>query len=255
MSFSKIGFACLLSASLGVGFNVWAAPHIEAISPATVDVSPDRVFAPLGFDDNDNSQIVLDGELGDTCYKLGPTVVRVDLDAHKIFVRQQAFYYPGGWCADVRIPYVQTVDLGILKAGQYEVLVEQPDHTMKSYTSMPVAIATTASPDDFLYAPVTDARLENGIGIFDENGHRNPSLSLNGYFSNSCMKLKEVKMIVRPNNVVEVLPIVTIDRTISCAQVTSEFNASVSLKDIAGGRYLIHIRSLNGQSINRIVDL
>ena len=232
-----------------------AAPHIEVFQPATVDVAPDRVFTPLGFDDNDNAQIVLDGSLPDTCYKLGPTRIRVDHEAHKIFLRQQAFYYPGGWCAEVRIPYVQTVDLGILKSGQYDIQVEQEGQKAKSFASLPVAIATTSSPDDFLYAPITEAHLERAPVGMDASKPPFTTLVLNGYFTSSCMVFQRVKMNVRTNNVIEVLPIVNMERATNCAQVTNEFSIQVSLKEIPTGRYLIHVRSLNGQSINRIVEL
>ncbi|MBI3555961.1 MAG: hypothetical protein HY074_06845 [Deltaproteobacteria bacterium] len=249
MSFITLAALTALAASitnLGTtsGFAL-AAPHIEVFQPAMVDVVPDHVFVPLGFDDNDNAQIVLDGALTDTCYKMGPTKARVDHEAHKIFVRQHAFYYPGGWCAEVRIPYVQVVDLGILKAGQYEVLIEQADHAAKSLASLPIAFSSTASPDDYLYAPVSEAHLDRA----------STGLILGGTFTNACMAFKRTLRNVRTNNVIEVLPIVDMERGVSCAQVSNDFKIVVPLQDVPHGRYLVHIRSLNGQSINRVLDL
>ncbi len=230
--------------ALGMAFAA-AAPHIEVFQPATVDILPDRVFTPLGFDDNDNAQVVLDGSLSDTCYKLGPTQFRVEHASHKIFVRQQAFYYPGGWCADVRIPYVQTVNLGILQPGRYEVLLEQNGKTTKPVATLPVAVARTKSPDDFLYAPITETHFDSA----------RVNLVLGGFFTNSCMVFNHVKTHVLDNQVIEILPIVDLERALNCAQVANEFSVSVSLKNIPHGRYLLHIRSLNGQAINRVVEL
>ena len=119
---------------------------------------------------------------------------------------------------------------------------------------MPVSLSSSRSPDDFLYAPVTDARVESGNGVLD-NKKKNPTLILNGYFTNSCMSFREVKFNVRPNGVIEVLPIIDVQQGVTCAQVATEFNISVSLREVPEGRYLVHIRSLNGQSVNRIVDL
>lgn len=230
-------------------------PGIEVFQPALVDVAPERVYAPTGFDDNDNAQIVLDGSLPDTCYKLGPTSFKIDAKTRQIFVRQQAYYYPGGWCAQVRINYVQTIDLGILPAGQYDVYVEQSDGTAKASASLPVALSTTSSPDDFLYAPLSSAHLEHSPGkLGDSERLGYYTLVLTGTFSSSCMRFKQVKVNVRPGNILEVLPIVEIERG-NCAQVTTDFSIGVSLKEIPHGRYLIHVRSLNGQSINRIADL
>lgn len=226
----------------------------EAFQPALIPITPDRIFAPLGFDDNDNVQIVLDGELADTCYKLGPTQFKLDAVRQKIYVQQQAYYYPGAWCAQVRVPYVQTVNLGLLPAGQYELVVQSEDGTVKPVASLPVTISASRSPDDFLYAPVTDVYLEKSFGAL-EGRESFYTLYINGQFNNSCMKFKDLKMNVRANNVIEVLPIVEMDRSGSCSQIVTDFNVGVSLKNVAKGRYLLHIRSLNGQSVNRVVEL
>jgi hypothetical protein len=220
-----------------------------------VNVLPDRVFTPLGFDDNDNVQVVLDGTLADTCFKLGPTQVHVDHEAHKIVLRQQAYYYPGGWCAEVRIPYAQTVDLGIMQAGQYQVLLERPDHSLVEAASLPIAIATTSSPDDFLYAPVTEVTIAHRNTTEGGESKADVTLTLGGTFASSCMTFHEAKVNVRPNNVIEVLPIVDLRRGVDCATVATEFSVPVSIKGVAHGRYLFHVRSLNGQSVNRVVDL
>lgn len=255
VSLMSIALTCLWSISAVAPAIASESPQVEALQPAIVDVTPSRVYAPMGFDDNDNAQIVIDGLLPDTCYKLGHTLIRIDHATAKVHVRQQAFYYPGAWCADVRIPYVQTVNLGILKSGQYEILIEKDDEAPVSTTSLPIAISTTQSPDDFLYAPITDAHLEKSSTAFEGVPRKTPTVVLNGYFSSTCMSMRTVKMDVRPNNVIEVRPIVNMERGIACAQVASEFKVAVPLGQIQEGRYLIHIRSLNGQSINRVVDL
>lgn len=239
-------FACPLIVSAG-GFG-------ETLQPALIAVTPDHVFAPLGFDDNDNAQIVLDGELPDTCHKVGPATFKIDEVSQRIYVQQQAYYYPGAWCAQVRVPYVQTLNLGLLRAGEYEIVTQRDDGTLISVSSLPVAAATTASPDDHLYAPITDVFLEKSLGTL-EGRDVFYTLYVSGSFNNSCMKFKEVKMLVRDNNVIEILPLVEMDKTGGCTQLLTEFNVGVSLKGISKGRHLIHIRSLNGQSINRVADL
>jgi hypothetical protein len=225
----------------------FANDYSEAFAPALVDVSPDTVYTPLGFDDNDNVQIVLDGALPNTCYKIGPASARIDVKEHKVYVHQQAFYYPGAWCAEVRVPYVQTLNLGVLKSGAYEVYVESEGAAPRAAAVLPVAVATSNNPDDYLYAPVTDAHIERG----DEFS----TLVLNGVFGNSCMKFLEVKTNVRANGVIEVLPIIQMQTGVTCAEVTLDFNLNVTLKGVPHGRYLIHIRSLNGQSVNRVANL
>lgn len=246
---------CVL-ATFCISATAWSRPGVEVLTPNTLDILPDRVFAPLGFDDNDNVQVVLDGHLADTCYKIGPTHIRVDHENHKIYLRQTAYYYSGAWCAEVRIPYVQTVNLGLLAAGEYEILLERPDRGVDSAANLPIAIATNSSADNFVYAPIAEARLERSHAIGGNENDAPFDLILSGSFANSCMHFMTAKMNIRANNVIEVLPVAKIDRTHSnCAQVETEFSTTLSLSGVAHGRYLIHIRSLNGQALNRIVDL
>lgn len=227
--------------------------RIEALAPALVDVAPDEVFSPQGFDDNDNAQLVLDGTLPNSCYKLGPTHTRIDHAHRVIYVRQQAFYYPGAWCAEIRTPYVQTVNLGVLASGTYRILTEEEGGAPKLAGELPIAISASASADDFLYAPVEEARLEREARSFEHPADTRNQLVLFGHFNSTCMAFREVKLNLRANRVIEVLPIIDYDRESQCAQVRKEFTINVSLKHIPNGRYLIHVRSLNGQSLNRIV--
>jgi hypothetical protein len=226
-----------------------AAKPMEMFTPALVKVAPDHVYAPMGFDDNDNAQIVLDGELSDTCYKLGPTEFVVNPSNHTIVLKQQSYYYPGAWCDPVHIPYVQTVNLGILPAGKYQILVEQPNGSFLSHAELPVALSTSLNPDDFLYAPVSNTFLKPTLT--ESLSHE---LVLSGIFSTSCMHFKDVKLHVRSNQVIEVMPIVEMTKG-ACAQMTLPFEKTVSLENVPHGRYLLHIRVLNGQSINRVLDL
>lgn len=233
-----------------------AAPsRAEFLQPAIVDIIPDRIFAPLGFDDNDNAQVILDGRFPNTCYKIGPTQLRIDNETHKIYVRQQAFFYPGAWCAEVSVSYAQTVNLGILSPGKYDIIIDQRDRSAATATSLPIAVATSVGPDDHLYAPITDAHIQRGTGLVGGDEEKiAPSLVLNGYFSSSCMTFQTVNVNVRPNNVIEVLPIVEM-RDMGCTQITTDFSVIVALDKVPPGRYLIHIRSLNGQAINQVVEL
>lgn len=254
-----LGFVCLFSLTLfalETERTHAESPGIETIDPAVVDIAPVRVFTPLGFDDNDNVQVVLDGELDNTCYRLGPVQKQVDHAKQRVYIRQQAYFYSSAWCAQVRVSYVQPVNLGIMRSGVYEVYLYDRHGAAKSMGMLPIAVSKSANPDDYLYAPLLSAHLEKST-VSAGGGKTRPSYKvvLNGAFNNTCMHFKETKIMVRPKQqVIEVLPIVEIEGT-ACAQIVTEFTESVSLGGLPQGRYLIHIRSLNGQSLNQIVDL
>ena len=63
----------------------------DDFKPAIVVQLPENVFSPMGFDDNDNAQIVLYGNLPDTCHKAGSVRYRVDKQRKTIFIRNEVY--------------------------------------------------------------------------------------------------------------------------------------------------------------------
>jgi hypothetical protein len=225
-----------------------AAPALadEPGMPRLLDVTPTRVFAPPGFDSNDNAQLVLAGEFPNTCFRMGPAEARVDVERKRIFVRSRAYYYPQGWCLQTLVPFDQTVELGVLPAGEYSVHVEgERDLRVK----MPVALSVSGGPDDFLYALVDEGRTE----VVSEEGQQ--ELIVAGKLTSSCMFIKELRTMYRARNVVEVLPIAEVRPNTICQPVLRPFEARVLLRRPWDGDTLVHIRSLNGKAVNRVVQL
>ena len=234
---------------LVVGVSIALGSGVQASSPLP---KPERVvlhakhfFMPPGFDNNDNAQLILNGMLPNTCYKSANAKVEVDETSKRIVVTPQAFFYPGSWCLQVLVPYTQTVDLGVLQTGDYTVVEMDERGAGLTRGTLPVAQARTSAPDDFLYAPIKAARIER------QGASQN--LILSGQLS-SCMRIKELKVLARIPNLIEVLPIVEEDGT-NCSGTPRSFEQMVSLPDLEPGTTLIHIRSLNGQSINLIEEL
>jgi hypothetical protein len=220
----------------------------EEYKPEVIVQTPENVFTPQGFDDNDNVQIVLYGNLPDTCHKIGPAYTKVDKEHKTIYVKNTAYYYPGCFCADVLVPYLTTVNVGILKTGGYEVVVERADGSFDKAANLPISVATSASPDDFIYAPVEHMHF---VAQHRENV---PQVILSGIFRSTCMTLKDIKVNYRANHVIEIQPIAEVEKS-GCLNDARLFQATVRLKANLRGRALLHVRSLNGQSINQVVDL
>lgn len=221
--------------------------------PALVEAPVSTVYAPGGFDDNDNIQVVIEGIFPNTCYKSGPS--KVSIAGERIQIAQMAYYYDGH-CFQMMVPYEKVIDIGILKAQNYSVFVA--DEVSPS-AFLPVKEAKNDKTDDHLYAPVKKAELVS----------KNPYvLELIGIFPNRMMQIDHV-IVNRPlNHVIDVLPIAKVDETRrsgigsaggSLAEAPVPFTHTVDLSDIQAGiqesgRFLIHIRSLNGQSVNLIED-
>jgi len=85
-------------------------------------------------------------------------------------------------------------------------------------------------------------------------------MRLKGRLPGSCTRLKEVKVITRKANIVEVLPIIDSgsarDSAAGCFENFVGFEKEIPVNLPAWkGRALFHVRSLNGQALNKVLEL
>lgn len=217
------------------------APFASAIErgPVVVKMGLRTGYVPQGFDDNDRIQVTVEGYFSDSCYKVGP--YRAQTSPGLISISQFAYKYLGV-CLDVIVPFHQVVDLGILPQGTYKV-VDTTSGTALGV--LPISKARSENPDDDYYAPVSDASVITGA---------NPRIVVTGAFTDSCLFFKEVRVRVY-NNIIEVLPIVQKAPTQSCQRGYFPFQRAAGLQVPRKGRYLLHVRSMEGQAINKLVDI
>lgn len=208
-----------------------------------VEMEPLTLFIPVGFDNNDDVVAIVDGYLPDTCYRLRSATVETDLTTNRIVVQPKAVRFPGP-CMDVVIPYVSVVHLGTLPAGKYAVATR----TGKVKENLEVKRSSNPGPDDHLYAPVESAKVElQANGTFVAH--------LYGRFTSTCSKISEVK-VINSGKTFEILPIMQqLDKTASgaaCEKKEIPFSHTIGLPQTQAGRHLLHVRSLNGQSVNEV---
>jgi hypothetical protein len=241
----------VLFASFTALYAAFAAAPVFADNeiplPKLINLGAEYVFAPPGFDNNDNVQIVLHGELPSTCFKAAKPAVKVDRASRKIYVAAMAYSYTGCFCLDVLTPFTQTADLGLLATGQYQVIEVDGQGKQMMRAILPVGTAKGAQPDDFLYAPVTSASI-------DRSGTQ-PVLHLGGILQSDCLELAGVKTLHRVPRIIEVLPIVAQKPGVACMPHNRSFETRVALPASESGDNLIHIRSMNGNSINLVEEL
>lgn len=240
----------LFVASLGFISTVAAAQD----GPQLVRAPVDRAFVPLGFDDNDNSEVVIYGHFHNTCYKTGPVTATIDDANQQINIDAKAYLYTGGSCGQIVFPFTQSVKLGTVKVGTYKInIVETP----QADTSTPLVVvkATSPNPDDYLYATADAADV-----VKDANG--NDMLRLEGtwpYTLIGCMRMKQVMVKQTPGNVVVVQPVAelkTSDADCTDQLQTHKYSIDTPLaQNLSVGDYLLHVRVLNGNSINRVESI
>lgn len=203
-----------------------------------------NLFVPVGFDSRNEIVAVVDGYLPDPCHRLRKPDVRIDPATKRAVIMPLAEVYRGT-CPDVIVPFHQVVSLGELKAGDYSV--ELYDGSKKEALWVAQAKEKITS-DDYFYAPVDSA------SIAQSGGTRKAVLK--GRLTNTCMQKDEIR-ITDHQKTIEVLPILKITSRDPhgrpCMDIERPFEWTVDLPAASGTeRHLLHVRSLNGQSVNQV---
>ena len=217
-----------------------------------------RIFVPArGFDDNDSVEAVVDGELPNACYLLEKQSIKVDESSKVITVRQFAIRLGSGTCKEgsepnspefiTPIPFTETISLGKLDSGDYKIAY-YPKPELQSLKAFLVGSSPVPNLDSLPYAMVTEVSVSDVVTL-----SKPIQVEIRGILNNSCYHLNEKIGIETIDNVTVVLPTVTIDRQAACLMFTRPFTAGVTLPPILSeGRYLVHVRSMNGKSLNRV---
>jgi hypothetical protein len=204
-----------------------------------VPVSVHDLFVPSGFDDNDETLAVLDGYLPNSCYRLAHSQASFDAATRAYRVTQFAWLHPSTFCLQIVTPFTTEVRLGVVPAGSYQVLAE-------GSVARPLAVknAMRPGPDEYPYAPVEEARVD-----YDASRDRYVAI-LRGRMMSSCMNLSD-PLVINSGRTLEVLPIVALASGNDCKATNRPFEHALDLPaGLANGRYLLHVRSLSGKSIN-----
>ncbi len=236
---SILAFALLiLSAASGAAF---ADDDPVPNPPIPVDVRD--VFVPVGFDNNDEVEIVLDGYLPDTCYKLAFSRVTFDEATRTFAIRQYARKMPG-ICFETPVPFTIEAPLGLVKAGDYDVTSRGADGQ-----PLDVAVATRDGADDYFYAPVDSVRVERTVG------GTGLQAVIEGRFTSSCMRFAELRL-VDTGRTLQLLPIIRLMTQADCRIQERPFLEKIKLPTtMTSGRHLLHVRSLNGKAQNAVFSV
>jgi len=222
----------------------------ESAQVQTTYVKPEFVFAPQGFDANDNAQLIIAGKFTGYCMKMGATNHQVNRDLNQIMIENTVIV--NGVCPDLDmfIPYSKTIDFGPLPAGNYSVMIRNERGVFEKMAELPISEVSigsnTGTSDERLYAPVSEVQFKGNA--MDPN----PVLTLSGVFTNSCLELDMVQVSYRAENVVVVLPLVKVGK-INCHAENKRFTKKITLQGFPKVDTLIHVRSMNGQSVNKII--
>ena len=229
-----------------------ASGHLAlADGPSQVEVPIRRVIFPVrGYDDNDNVQIVVEGDLPDPCYILGHQILTKDATG-AFSVHQFAWRKQGDLCDTGDLlgesPFSEEVSLGRLEAGDYNVAFS-PEDDKTDYRKLHIDVAPVSASDTFNYARVTTLRTPD---VVLEGKHAQVEIS--GPFTSSCNKLKEPMSVQRQGDTIVILPVEI--NLGDCGWVYRTFDKTIDLGVLPPGEYLVHVRSKNGKAVEKTFNV
>ncbi len=224
---------------------------ISALAEGPGDIKPislEEVFViEQGYDSNDNIEITVHAELPSACYtaneisinQISSNVFQLEMSIKKKNLTgcdRSPYKYPVG--------YTQTLSLGELPAGDYEIYYNQQQKRRFNVKS-----SIVQSIDENIYAPLSDAFIPE-LNF----SKRELKVVLTGNIRTNCMYLEEKHIqVLRTGNVFVVIPKMSLKKGSQCKNINIPLQSIVSLGQVrAKGHYLVHIRGQSGISINKV---
>jgi|GEM_PF-6276247 len=204
----------------------------------------DKLFVPDGYDDNDMIEVVVAGTFPDSCHQVGEAITRIDESTKTVSIMQLSYREPGVMCVQMTSTFSHTIKIGHLKQGHYNFRVLNNPEISRQLT---IKHADVDGTDDFLYPPVEFADV-----VHSQDGK--PVLVVKGNYplmKKGCMKTTDAIIHYQSNDTLVVQPkAVIMDETEQGCE--SKYEERYELHDSLAGKFLIHVRALNGQSYNRV---
>jgi hypothetical protein len=224
---------------------------------ANIPLKIDGILLPhQGFDDNDVIELVIDTHLPNICFRATTPQIKIDETTKIISITAFATKRDLAECQienlatpyQFPVQYSENLKIGVLSEGKYTIVFGQ---TANEQTFFEVEKASMTSIDEKLYAPIGQVFVPEMISSKDD-----VQVILTGVLNNSCMGLLEKNIKVIPQgDVFVILPVLTYLQRSDCQAISRPFQFIISLGKQKIGRYLLHTRSLSGNSINRLFSV
>lgn len=199
------------------------------------------IYSPRGYDTYDSAEIVVTGYLPNGCYK-NPKV-EINSNGSFIDLKVTSLHYGNTttYCSEAIFPFVKTVDLGTLKAGEYKI---------RHYTNYRIDRQVK-----FKVKEVDFSEEKNQIYANVEHIERYPSentLVLFGHNPSDCFVLDEIKVVNNKRKTITILPRM---KKVSdfCPMKMQPFQYKLNIpRDDREESTLIHVRAMYGNSVNTL---
>lgn len=211
--------------------------------PVLKEVPISHVYTPQGFDDNDVSEVVITGYLPNLCYKSPQSTVKkigrtIHINVTTLYHEPSSYY-----CPQMIVPFMHKVELGVLDRGDYRIFVNS--QSVNGQTgALNIAAATAASRDDYIYASI------DHLEVINDNRH----VAVVGHLPSNCLAFDRHEWVSNGKDVLALLTIMKQTNDI-CRPNRTPFRYEFEVpKTLNRDEILIHARSMEGKSVNVLID-
>lgn len=224
--------------TLAIVFPIFA----QAIPPEVVPSPVNHLFVPRGFDNNDSVEVVVTGKYPNPCYIRNNSTVKIR--NNKVMVTVTALLRENGEdCDPMAVPFAESITIGNLQAGSYEIIVNEGTPFRLNET-LNVDVSRSTGVDEHIYAIVdyVDYGFTGGLSGNAVIMARSPS---------DCVVFDRVEYLSNGKDTLSVLPIMkrvsdNCREKVKRFQIPIRFQPRVySHKDV-----LLFVRSIEGKSVH-----
>lgn len=214
---------------------------LYAGTPRKVVLPIDNIYIPNGFDSNDSVEVIISGYLPNLCHKNPMT--EFTINQNKIAIKVTALKYDKSnpFCPEMVVPFLTSVKLGVLAKGKYSILINN-----KKSDTLFVEESSLSAKDNHIYGY---------ISYIDQSSLKDNNITIKAYNISDCMQLDRVEIYNNGKNTYSILPIMKQIRDFCpMKMVPYEFNVKIP-SVLKTKKVLLHVRSIDGNSVNAEVEL
>ena len=217
-------------------------------SMLAAELSVNKLFVADGFDINDLAEVTVQGSFSDSCYRLEQAGVNIDHSSKIISITINYSHPQRSFCTQMISPFTQTINIGRLPEGTYTVKLSHKTLEEK----LVINAARSDDVDDYIYAPVEYTDVQ-------ELSSGELQITMKGRYplqKRGCMRIVNLVVDSHKKDVVVIQPITELKDDAYCQAhpENPDFSSVAIIPNIYKGRKLIHVRVLNGESYNRVVE-
>lgn len=229
----------------------------EPDSRRVVEVPLLKAYIPeYGFDDNDNVQVVIEGYLPNSCYTLAQS--ETDLSGSELKVTQKAIRNESGICSEeADLPpdlaaqryFWKVLDVGLMDEGSYSLKYLNMDDS-RINRPFYIQLSPSNQVDSMNYVYVTNAFAKESVHVSEEYFE----FRITGQLTSTCAEMADDYYLEKSGDVYALM-LYTYRVEDYCMPASRPFYKIIRVRTPEKGRYLLHVRSVGGQSKNKIFEV